>query len=194
MTPDLAKWIFVFALVVWGGLRYPHQRRSSKIPVQNTARNLTDWLRIACATLGLGIVPLIYVATGFPRFASYEFMKGFAYAGTLVFAVALWLFYLAHQSLGRNFSVSLDVREGHVLISKGIYGIIRHPMYSAFWLWAIAQFLLLPNWVAGAAGILGFGILYLGRVQQEERLMLDTFGDDYRIYMNNTARIIPWVY
>jgi protein-S-isoprenylcysteine O-methyltransferase Ste14 len=67
-------------------------------------------------------------------------------------------------------------------------------MYSAFWLWAIAQFLLLPNWVAGAAGILGFGILYLGRVQQEERLMLDTFGDDYRIYMNNTARIIPWVY
>src|SRR6187401_2352888 len=142
MTPDLAKWIFVFALVVWGALRYPHQRRSSKIPVQNTARNLTDWLRIACAMLGLGIVPLIYVATGFPRFASYEFMKGFAYAGTLVFAVALWLFYLAHQSLGRNFSVSLDVREGHVLISKGIYGIIRHPMYSAFWLWAIAQFLL----------------------------------------------------
>ena len=194
MTLGFAKLIFVFALVVWGVLRYPHQHRSSKIPVQSTARNLPDWLRIACATLGLGIVPLIYVATGFPRFASYEFMKGFAYAGTLVFAVALWLFYLAHQSLGRNFSVSLDVREGHVLISKGIYGVIRHPMYSAFWLWAIAQFLLLPNWFAGSAGILGFGILYLGRVQQEERLMLDTFGDDYRIYMNNTARIIPWVY
>jgi protein-S-isoprenylcysteine O-methyltransferase Ste14 len=194
MTPALAKTVFVFALVVWAFLRYPHQHRASKIPVRNTARNLTDSLRIACATLGLGIVPLIYVATGFPRFASYEFMKSFAYAGTLVFALALWLFYLAHQSLGRNFSVSLDVREGHVLISKGVYGVIRHPMYSAFWLWAIAQFLLLPNWVGGTAGILGFGILYLGRIEQEERLMLDTFGDDYRIYMNNTARIIPWVY
>jgi protein-S-isoprenylcysteine O-methyltransferase Ste14 len=194
MTLDLAKSVFVIALVAWGILRYPHQRRSAKIPVRNTARNLMDGLRIASATLGLGIIPLIYVATGFPRFASYEFMKGFAYAGALVFALALWLFYLAHQSLGRNFSVSLDVREDHVLVSKGVYGVIRHPMYSAFWLWAIAQFLLLPNWIAGAAGMFGFGILYLGRIEQEERLMLDTFGDDYRTYMNNTARIIPWVY
>jgi protein-S-isoprenylcysteine O-methyltransferase Ste14 len=194
MTPDLAKSIFVFALVVWGFLRYPHQHRASKIPVRNTARNLTDSLRIACATIGLGIVPLIYVATGFPRFASYGFIKGFAYAGSLVFALGLWLFYLAHQRLGRNFSVSLDIREGHVLISEGVYAVLRHPMYSAFWLWAIAQFLLLPNWFAGSAGILGFGILYLGRIGQEERLMLDTFGDDYRIYMNRTARIVPWIY
>ena len=142
MTPDVAKAIFVFALVVWGVLRYPHQHRASKIPVRNTARNLIDSARIACATLGLGIVPLIYVATGFPRFASYEFIKGFAYAGALVFALGLWLFYLAHKDLGRNFSVSLDVREGHVLISKGVYAVIRHPMYSAFWLWAIAQVLV----------------------------------------------------
>jgi protein-S-isoprenylcysteine O-methyltransferase Ste14 len=53
---------------------------------------------------------------------------------------------------------------------------------------------LLPNWVAGFAGILGFGILYVGRIGQEEKLMLDTFGDDYRIYMKSTARIIPWIY
>jgi len=194
MTLDLAKSIFVFALLVWGFLRYRYQHRASKVPVRNTARNLTDSLRIACATIGLGIVPLIYVATGFPRFASYDLIKGFAYAGSLVFALALWLFYLAHQRLGRNFSVSLDIREGHVLISEGVYAVLRHPMYSAFWLWAIAQFLLLPNWFAGSAGILGFGILYLGRVGQEERLMLDTFGEDYRIYMNRTARIVPWIY
>jgi len=194
MTPDLAKSIFVFALVVWAVIRYPHQHRASKIPVQNTGRNLTDSLRIACATIGLGIVPLIYVATGFPRFANYDFIKGFAYAGSLVFALGLWLFYLAHRHLGRNFSVSLDIREGHVFVSNGVYAVLRHPMYSAFWLWAIAQFLLLPNWFAGAAGMVGFGILYLGRIGQEERLMLDTFGDDYRIYMKHTARIIPWIY
>jgi len=52
----------------------------------------------------------------------------------------------------------------------------------------------LPNWFAGSAGILGFGILYFGRIEQEERIMLDTFGDDYRIYMDRTARIVPWIY
>ena len=194
MTPDLAKGIFVLALIVWGFLRYPYQRRASKLPVRKTARNLTDSLRIACATLGLGVIPLVYVATGFPGFANYDFVKGFAYAGSVVFALALCLFFLAHRHLGRNFSVSLDIREGHVLISEGIYALLRHPMYSAFWLWAIAQLLLLPNWFAGFAGIIGFGILYLGRIGQEERLMLDTFGDDYRTYMSRTQRIVPWIY
>ena len=69
-----------------------------------------------------------------------------------------------------------------------------HPMYLAFWLWAIAQLLLLPNWFAGLAGILGFGMLCFGRIEQEEKLMPDTFGDEYRAYMNRTARIVPWIY
>jgi protein-S-isoprenylcysteine O-methyltransferase Ste14 len=194
MTPALAKSIFVLALVIWGLIRYPYQHGAAKIPVQKSARNLAETSRIACATFGLGIIPVFYAATGFPRFADYRFVAELAYAGTLVFAFALWLFYLAHHQLGRNFSVSLDVRENHVLVSKGVYAVIRHPMYLAFWLWAIGQFLLLPNWFAGLAGIFGFGVLYLGRIKQEEQLMLDTFGDDYRTYMNCTARVVPWIY
>jgi protein-S-isoprenylcysteine O-methyltransferase Ste14 len=64
-------------------------------------------------------------------------------------------------------------------------------MYSAFWLWAIAQALLLPNWVAGFAGLVGFGTLYFGRVEREERMMLDNFGNNYRAYMERTGRIFP---
>ena len=50
-------------------------------------------------------------------------------------------------------------------------------MYTAFWLWALAQAILLPNWIAGFAGILGFGTLYLFRVRREEEMLLETFGD-----------------
>ncbi len=71
---------------------------------------------------------------------------------------------------------------------------VRHPMYTAFWLWAVAQALLLPNWVAGLSGLLGFGTLYFLRVGQEERLMIEAFGDAYRAYMERTARLIPWLY
>ena len=66
-------------------------------------------------------------------------------------------------------------------------------MYSAFWLWAIAQALLLPNWIAGFAGLFGFGILFFGRVAREERMMLQTFGDSYREYMARTDRVFPWI-
>jgi protein-S-isoprenylcysteine O-methyltransferase Ste14 len=67
-------------------------------------------------------------------------------------------------------------------------------MYSAFWLWAIAQALLLPNWIAGPAGLVGFGTLFLLRVGREERLMDETFGEDYRRYAARTWRILPGIF
>jgi protein-S-isoprenylcysteine O-methyltransferase Ste14 len=67
-------------------------------------------------------------------------------------------------------------------------------MYAAFWLWAIAQFLLLPNWIAGPAGLVGFGTLFFGRVAREEELMIESFGEEYRTYMRTTARVLPGVY
>ena len=63
-------------------------------------------------------------------------------------------------------------------------------MYSAFWLWALAQALLLPNWIAGPSGLVGFGILFFLRVHHEEELMIETFGEDYRRYMARTSRIL----
>jgi protein-S-isoprenylcysteine O-methyltransferase Ste14 len=50
---------------------------------------------------------------------------------------------------------------------------------------------LLPNWIAGLAGILGFGTLYLFRVGREEAMLLEAFGDEYRDYMRRTGRVIP---
>ena len=91
---------------------------------------------------GLGLVPLVYVATGIPRFAAYSFYPWLAWLGSLFAIAALGVFHLTHRALGRNWSISLGVRENHELVTEGIYRKVRHPMYSAFWLWAIAQALL----------------------------------------------------
>jgi protein-S-isoprenylcysteine O-methyltransferase Ste14 len=113
----------------------------------------------------------------------------------MVFAgAALAIFHLSHSALGRNWSVSLEIRQGHKLVTEGIYRHVRHPMYAAFWLWAVAQALLLTNWVAGAAGFVGFGTLFFGRVGREERMMLESFGEEYRAYMARTYRLIPGIY
>ncbi|MGE3147672.1 MAG: protein-S-isoprenylcysteine O-methyltransferase [Pseudorhodoplanes sp.] len=194
MMPFLAKLIFVLGAVAWGVIRAPHQRRAWKTATRVNARGLREKLLLACSLCGLGIVPFVYVATGFPRFADYAFRPALAVVGALVFLLALWLFYATHRTLGRNWSDSLEVRETHSLVTGGPYRLVRHPMYSAFFLWAIAQALLLPNWVAGLSGLVGFGLLFCFRVAHEERLMLETFGDKYRDYMARTARLVPWVY
>jgi protein-S-isoprenylcysteine O-methyltransferase Ste14 len=48
--------------------------------------------------------------------------------------------------------------------------------------------------VAGFVAIVGFGVLFFGRLPREEQLMLKSFGDDYRKYMARTYRLVPGIY
>jgi protein-S-isoprenylcysteine O-methyltransferase Ste14 len=194
VTPLVAKWIWAIGCVTWFVIRYPHQRRARKTKIALRTKTGLERVLLTISFCGLAVIPLIYVTTGQPKFANYTFNAVLAWLGTAVFAASLTLFHVVHRDLGRSWSVTLELRDDHALITHGVYRWVRHPMYSAFWLWAIAQGLLLPNWIAGFAGIVGFGTLYFGRVGHEEKMMLDGFGDSYRQYMARTKRIVPWVY
>ncbi len=194
MTAALSKILWLAFGLGWALLRMQPGRRSRKTPVTYSGRGVREYVLLACSLGGLGIVPCIYLATRFPRFADYAFSPVQGYLGVAVYAAVLWLFYRTHHDLGANWSVSLDLRERHTLVTTGVYAFVRHPMYSGFWLMAVAQVLMLPNWVAGPAGLLGFGILFFGRVGREEKMMLEAFGDEYRAYMRRTARVVPLIY
>ena len=194
MTPTLSKFVFVVLVVGWYLIRYKYARRSRRTPVLRRDRGPREAALLATSLVGLGVLPLVYIASAIPRFATYAFSPIQGWLGLLFAAVSLLMFQLTHRALGRNWSVSLDVREGHRLITDGVYRRVRHPMYSAFWLWTVAQALLLPNWVAGLSGIIGFGILFFGRVAREEQIMLETFGDCYREYMARTHRVVPMIF
>lgn len=194
MTPLAAKIVFCLMAVLWYVNRLPHERRSGRTPVKLNERDVRETLLLGISLSGLGVIPLVYVATGFPAFAERAFYPVLAWLGGLVAVGALAMFWLTHKALGRNWSVSLQVRENHRLIQSGVYARVRHPMYTAFWLWAVAQALLLPNWIAGLAGLVGFGTLYSFRIGREERMMLEAFGDEYRVYSARTARLIPWLH
>jgi protein-S-isoprenylcysteine O-methyltransferase Ste14 len=201
MTRTIAFIVFLVATVIWVVIRHPARRGAKKTAVKVNARSMREKILMVISFLGLGLIPLTYVITNLARthwkflaFADYPFLPVLAWAGTAVFAFSLWLFRRTHKDLGRNWSVSLDIRETHKLITRGVYAKVRHPMYSAFWLWAIAQALLLPNWVAGFSGIVGFGTLFFGRVFEEERMMEKAFGAEYRDYMRRTWRILPGVF
>jgi protein-S-isoprenylcysteine O-methyltransferase Ste14 len=184
----------VAGIVSWYVIRYPHQRRSRRTAIASRRERLREGVLLALSFAGLFIVPVIYVTTGEPQLADYPFHPAPAWLGTAVFALALLGFYRTHRDLGRFWSVTLAIRETHQLVTTGVYRHVRHPMYAAFFLWAIAQALLLPNWIAGPAGLLGFGILFAFRVEQEERMMEATFGDSYRAYAARTWRVVPGVF
>jgi protein-S-isoprenylcysteine O-methyltransferase Ste14 len=198
MTRQLAQIIFLIGVVGWGAIRIPHEvknKRKNRINV--SAVDAQERILLFISLAGLGILPIAYCLLprfGFLAFADYGFSPPMAWAGSLVFVLALALFLATHRQLGRNWSQTLELREGHTLVTHGVYRLVRHPMYSAFFLWALAQVLLLQNWIAGPAGFLGFGLLYAFRVGREEELMRSAFGQDYANYEARTKRIVPFVH
>ncbi len=191
MSPLVAKIAWIVMVVGWYVLRIPFERKAAKARIARDELALAERVRLTISLTGLGIIPAIHVATGFPRAADYPFQPVLFGLGIVTGLAALVMFRLTHKALGRYWSVSLQMREGHKLVTEGIYRRIRHPMYSAFWLMALAQALLLPNWIAGLSGLVGFGTLYLLRVGHEERLMTETFGAEYEAYMRRTGRLWP---
>jgi protein-S-isoprenylcysteine O-methyltransferase Ste14 len=127
-------------------------------------------------------------------FAEYSLRAGPLIAGILCIVLGLYLFYRSHADLGVNWSVTLEVREQHRLITHGVYRRIRHPMYAALLLYSVGQALVIPNWVAGPSYLVAFAILFVFRVHAEERMMLEQFGDDYAAYMARTYRLVPLVW
>lgn len=190
-----SKIAWAVGVVSWYVLRIPFERKARRMKVTNAAhRNARDMTLLTISTLGLGIVPGIYALTGWPRLASYPITSVQVVAGVLVFLWALWLFWRTHKAIGRYWSVTLEIKEKHELVTTGVYARVRHPMYSAFFLWALAQALLLPNWIAGPAGLIGFGILFFFRVGREEQMMREAFGAEYDAYVRRTKRVIPGIY
>ncbi|MEM9279742.1 MAG: protein-S-isoprenylcysteine O-methyltransferase [Pseudomonadota bacterium] len=197
MTIDLElaiKIIWCLFIVVWATIRWQPNRKSRKTAKSTTSRSAAERFSMVVSSLGLGYIPAVWIFTDFLDGFDYRPNMVLVIAGTLVLVASLRLFRLTHKALGKMWSHSLDLREGHKLVTSGIYEKVRHPMYTAFWMWALGAALLLPNWIAGLSGLVGFGTLFFLRVGQEEKMMRNEFGEEYDAYMKRTKRIIPGIY
>ncbi len=141
---------------------------------------------------GIGmIIPILYVFSTVLDFADYSLPDWLAWAGIVLFALAIWLLWRSHHDLGKNWTVIPALRNGHELITGGVYKYMRHPMYSAHLLWAIAQIMILHNWIAGYSFLIAQVPFYIVRIKNEEAMMLEQFGAAYKTYKEKTGRLIP---
>ncbi|MBI1372340.1 MAG: isoprenylcysteine carboxylmethyltransferase family protein [Phycisphaera sp.] len=188
----MAPMMFAVGFLVLHTTRLGYGLPVLKRRVVESRRDAVEMAFLAAIFVGTVVLPLVYLTK--PQslaFAEYDAWRWLPWVGAPSMIGASWLFWRSHADLGRNWSVTLELREDHTLITHGIYERIRHPMYAAVWLWGIGQLLLLPNWLAGGANLLAFIPLYLVRVPREERMMLDHFGVAYRSYMRRTGRVWP---
>lgn len=189
----LQPWNVVFfaGFVAYLGIRHVFQKRTKgEKKAVSRIDSLEKILLIAVITSGL-LLPVLYLFTPLLAFADYRLPVFVPYLGTSIMVASLWLFWRSHTDLGQNWSISLELREDHQLVTHGVYRSIRHPMYASIWLWDVAQVMLLQNWLAGCSALLAFTVLYFLRTPREEQLMCESFGEEYHEYMRQTGRLFP---
>lgn len=194
MNTFVSKSIFIIGVMVWLIIRVPYQREQKENIIINDQKTIQEKIVRFLVLMGIIFIPLVYVL--FPRlnFTNHSLPIWAIGLGTAILALSLWLFWRSHHDLGKNWSSTLQIREGHTLTTNGVYQNIRHPMYTSVLLLCIAQALLVPNWIAGLSGLITFSIAYATRVNQEEQMLLNRFGSEYEAYRQRTKRLVPYLF
>jgi protein-S-isoprenylcysteine O-methyltransferase Ste14 len=102
--------------------------------------------------------------------------------------IACWSRYI----LGKNWSVSVQKKEDHKLITTGPYSLVRHPIYSGLLLMFLGNAIIVGKW-RGLIGVLILFISFLFKLKKEEKWLSESFGQEYAEYMKKSSALIPWL-
>jgi protein-S-isoprenylcysteine O-methyltransferase Ste14 len=112
----------------------------------------------------------------------------------LVGVFSVWMVVSAVQTLGKEWSLTARVVEGHKLATEGAYNVTRNPIYTAMLGMLIATGLVLSSWIALIFGLLAFFVGTYIRVRSEERLLEEAFGSDFQAYKERVPVLIPGIF
>ena len=108
-----------------------------------------------------------------------------------VLTMSLYLAYSAVQTLGKHWSLVARLVQEHQLVTSGPYHLVRHPIYTAMLGMLVGMAIAVSKWqfllIATALFLPGT----LLRIRTEEQLLLATFGDAYRNYIQTVPALIP---
>lgn len=183
----LAVWLAGLGLGVIRGI-YSYAKPRATATVRRTGALQT--IILAVSVVGF-IVPIVWASTTWLHELNYRASGLVQIAGLMVVAAALYLFKRTHVDIGRNWSSTLQIVEGQELITSGVYARVRHPMYLSLLLYALGQAMLIPNWFAGLACVIGCSVLAGLRMRSEEAMLRDQFGRAYEDYAADTPALIP---
>jgi protein-S-isoprenylcysteine O-methyltransferase Ste14 len=114
--------------------------------------------------------------------------------GMALVIIGLTVMIVAQVTLWRNYSGSVVIREDHQLITHGIYGFTRNPIYLGA---IIVVVIGIPLYSASLYGFLTMLLLIpiiLNRIRLEEKLLTEEFKDAFQKYKESTKKLIPFIY
>jgi protein-S-isoprenylcysteine O-methyltransferase Ste14 len=148
-------------------IRAPLQIRNRKVRAAEAREGLFGKFCLLLVFAGSTMLPFLYLFTPWFDFADYVVRSDVGGVGTALAVFGVFLFVKSHRAQGRQ-------------------------LYTALFFIASAQLLLIGNAVAGPAFLVAFSILYASRIEHEEDMMLDHFGQADAEYRTRTNPMLPF--
>jgi protein-S-isoprenylcysteine O-methyltransferase Ste14 len=126
------------------------------------------------------------------RFNWFTLPKGVVIGGTIVFLIA-YILYAEVLRENTYLSRTIEVQENQKVIDTGLYGIVRHPMYSATLLLFLSMPLVLGS-IYSFLIFLAYPLIIAKRIKEEEKF-LEKELEGYREYKQKVKyRLIPFIW
>ncbi len=185
----------VFALVFFAmsaiRIGYHRKARHARKNVELKESMLNMVLR---GFLGLGYIGGLTVYIFNPiwlNWATFSLAPWGRWLGAFIAIGSVLLLWWVQLALDVQFDTTLHKQAEHQLITHGPYRWVRHPMYTALFVMGLGWLLLTSNWAIGVPLMAAILLLVGLRVKNEEAMLIEIFGDEYRAYMQRTGQFLP---
>lgn len=113
--------------------------------------------------------------------------------GTVIIIISWVIACLPNRAIGTNWSPIIEKTERQKLVTTGICGLVRHPLYlSGLFILVGTNLYLSSKW--SWIGLIITFITILFRIPIEERKLKERYGKEYILYMHKTKAILPWIF
>jgi len=88
----------------------------------------------------------------------------------------------------------LTIEDNHHLITTGIFRFIHHPIYTGGIIGVFGFYFAFHSLIVLIAISITYFIIFRHRLLFEEKILVEEFGEQYREYMKQTKKLIPYLY
>lgn len=113
--------------------------------------------------------------------------QAFVYVGVFLLAASFIWTLLAQAQMGNSWRIGIDAKTKTQLVTHGVFGVSRNPIFLGMRVTLLGLFLILPNAVTLTTFVLGEALMQI-QVRLEEEYLRRTHGEAYRNYCQRTRR------
>ncbi|HSS22576.1 MAG TPA: isoprenylcysteine carboxylmethyltransferase family protein [Pyrinomonadaceae bacterium] len=198
ITPNfLPTLVFVLVMICWFAFAGIFILRKKPPSPPDQKREPGSLVGVAIQGMSFGLVWGIHRPAFTPLVAGDEWGPVSVAASVLAVIAAagsVWLIMAAVKTLGKEWSLTARLVEGHQLATTGPYARVRHPIYTGMLGMLLATGLAISRWQALLIALVVFFIGTSIRVRSEEKLLREAFGEQFEQYAQRVWAIVPGLY